>query len=70
MRATLTLAALCLLLPLTLGATPAVRAVHRWAYWHTPACSLGLCVNVWDRRVDVYRDGALMPPTPPDDMPP
>ena len=70
MRTTLSLAALCLLVPLATTAPPAVRAVHRWAYWQTPACALGVCVNVWDRRVDVYRADGAAPASPGDAAPP
>lgn len=70
MRPTAPLAALCLLLPLAVAGAPAVRAVHRWAYWQTPACALGVCVNVWDRRVDVYRADGTAPATPEDAAPP
>lgn len=64
------LATLCLLLPLAATAPPAVRVVHRYLYWHTPACGLGLCVNVWDRRVDVYSARGMAPDAPEDAAPP
>lgn len=69
MHTTLSLAALCLLLPLAVAGAPAVRAVHAWAYWHTPACSPvgGVCVNVWNTRLDVYRATGVMPDAPADD---